>query len=385
MTTAPDLIGERSASFVELFFDLVFVFGVTQVVVSIHGHLDWPTMWRAAVVLGLLWWAWSQFTWAAGAADFDELIPRVVLLAATAGIFVTAVSVNGAWGDDGATFGLGYFGVMALAGVFVWLRARGTETMAGMIAYMPRVLAGASLVAVGGFLEGDLRSALWIGGIVLNLLGAAQGGRYEWAIDSDHFTERHGLFVIIVLGEALIAIGVGTVGHPGTLAFFAAGTAALTLALAMWWAYFDWPYVVGRRVMKDMSGLERTRFARDGYTLAHYPLIAGVVVFAVGAEEILAHPDAVASAPHRWALAGGLAVYLLSMVIWMWRATTKLAWERLVLVAGLVGVAGTLGGLSGAWFAALVATMTVIALGVESARHLDALRELRARDSGSSG
>lgn len=89
---------DRSASFVELFFDLVFVFGITQVVASIHGHLDWPTLWRAAVVLGLLRWAWSQFTWLAGQVDFDELRPRLVLLAATAGTFILAVAVQGAWG-----------------------------------------------------------------------------------------------------------------------------------------------------------------------------------------------------------------------------------------------------------------------------------------------
>ena len=123
---------DRSASFVELFFDLVFVFGITQVVASIHGHLDWPTLWRAAVVLGLLWWAWSQFTWLAGQTDFDELRPRLVLLAATAGTFVLAVAVQGAWGDDGPFFGAGYFGVMLLAGVFGLVRAT-EESAAGML------------------------------------------------------------------------------------------------------------------------------------------------------------------------------------------------------------------------------------------------------------
>ena len=112
---------DRSASFVELFFDLVFVFGVTQVVASIHGHLDWPTLWRAAVVLALMWWAWTQYTWLAGYADFDEVRPRVVLLVATAGTFVLAVAVQGAWADEGPIFGMAYFGVMALAGAFMWL------------------------------------------------------------------------------------------------------------------------------------------------------------------------------------------------------------------------------------------------------------------------
>ena len=115
---------DRSASFVELFFDLVFVFGITQVVASIHGHLDWPTLWRAGVVLAIMWWAWTQYTWLAGYSDFDELRPRLVILVATAGTFILAVSVQGAWDDEGSIFAMAYFGVMALGGAFMWLNAR---------------------------------------------------------------------------------------------------------------------------------------------------------------------------------------------------------------------------------------------------------------------
>ena len=168
---------DRSASFVELFFDLVFVFGITQIVASIHGHLDWPTLWRAAVVLFLLWWAWSQYTWLAGQADFDDIGPRVVMLLATAGTFLLAVSVQDAWGPDGEFFGLGYFGVMALAGAFFWVRTADTGNRAGAIVYLPRVLAGAALVLVGGFFDGDIRGWLWIGGIVATLLSSAAAGR----------------------------------------------------------------------------------------------------------------------------------------------------------------------------------------------------------------
>ncbi|MDH3731257.1 MAG: low temperature requirement protein A, partial [Acidimicrobiia bacterium] len=127
------MIEDRSASFVELFFDLVFVFGITQVAASIHGHLDWPTLWRAAIVLALLWWAWTQYTWTAGSADFDELRPRIVMLLATAGSFVVAAAVQGAWGDDGARFALGYFAVMALAAAFLFLRTLGTDRTAGVV------------------------------------------------------------------------------------------------------------------------------------------------------------------------------------------------------------------------------------------------------------
>lgn len=200
---------DRSASFVELFFDLVFVFGITQIVASIHGHLDWPTLWRAAVVLALLWWAWTQYTWLAGYADFDELRPRLVMLIATAGTFILAVSVQGAWADEGRIFALAYFGVMALAGLFMLQNARAKETegqakpdqLEGTIVYLLRMMAGSVLVVVGGFVPDDIRPWFWIGAVVVNVLSAMSVEQYEYDVDASHLVERHGLFVIIVLAR----------------------------------------------------------------------------------------------------------------------------------------------------------------------------------------
>jgi low temperature requirement protein LtrA len=367
---------DRSASFVELFFDLVFVFGITQVVASIHGHLDWPTLWRAAVVLGLLWWAWSQFTWLAGQVDFDELRPRVVLLAATAGTFVLAVAVQGAWGDDGPFFGAGYFGVMVLAGAFGLVRST-AESSAGMLAYIPRVLAGATLVLAGGFVDGDARSWLWIAGVAVNLVSALAAGRYEFTLNPAHFAERHGLFVIIVLGEALIAIGVGTVGHPGTAEFYIAGTAMLVTVLAMWWSYFDWLFPIGERSLKQVSGTALGTLARDAYTVGHYPLVAGVILFAVGTEELLAHPEAVLDSGARWAFFGGLAAFLGAQAVMALRLTGQVAWERLAVVVVLLAAAATLGSASGAVLAPIAVVVVLAGLAVEAARHWEQLGALR--------
>lgn len=369
---------DRSASFVELFFDLVFVFGITQIVASIHGHLDWPTLWRAAVVLFLLWWAWSQYTWLAGQANFDDIGPRVVMLLATAGTFLLAVSVQGAWGTDGEFFGLGYFGVMALAGAFFWVRAADTAARAGASAYIPRVLAGAALVLAGGFFDGDTRIWFWVGGIVVTLLGAAAAGRFEYQLNDAHFAERHGLFVIIVLGEALIAIGVSTLGQDRSTIFYVGGTAALVTVLAMWWSYFDWPFKVGELALKRASGVEEGRMARDAYTIGHFPLVAGVVLFAVGMEELLAHPADAVPPPVRWAIAGGLGLFLAAVAFAAWRWERKVAWERLVLVGVLLASAALLGSVAGGWLAAFIAVLTLAALAVETLRHRSDLEELRA-------
>jgi low temperature requirement protein LtrA len=366
-----------------LFFDLVFVFGVTQVVAFIHGDPEWSTLWRAAILLTLLWWAWTQYTWIGGYADFDELRPRLVLLTATAVTFVLAVSVQGAWDDEGRVFGLAYFGVMALAGAFLWLLARTNETegrvgadqMRGVVAYIWRMMAGSLLVLIGGFVAVDYRPWFWIAAVVVNLLSALSVEQYEYEVHPSHFAERHGLFVIIVLGELLVAIGVVTVGQMGTSAFYVAGAAVLGTALAMWWSYFDWLFRVGERALKDASGKERGRLARDAYSIAHLPIVAGVIMFAVGTEELLAHPETALDDWSRWAFVGGLMLFIASQSFMVIRFTGKLPWERLALI-GLLGIVGlTLGNMAAAALGAVVWLVLVATLGAETARHREVLRQ----------
>lgn len=380
---------DRSASFVELFFDLVFVFGVTQVVASIHGHLDWPTLWRAAVVLALMWWAWTQYTWLAGYSDFDELRPRLVILIATAGTFILAVSVQAAWAEEGNIFGLAYFGVMALGGAFMWLNARTAEIegrakpdqMAGTVAYILRMMAGSVLVLIGGLVAADYRPWFWVAAVVVNLLSALSVEQYEYEISASHFAERHGLFVIIVLGEGLIAIGIGIVGQTGSTAFYAAGTAMLLIALSMWWSYFDWLFPIGEKALKSATGLARGRLARDAYSVAHYPLVAGVILFAVGTEELVAHPDIALEGASRWAFVGGLMLFLAAESTMARLFTGSLTWERFVLI-GFLGIAGlAFGDLSGAALVVLVCLALLTTLGVETVRHREALTQLRSMPS----
>ncbi len=372
---------ERSASFVELFFDLVFVFGVTQVVASIHGHLDWPTVWRAALVLGLLWWAWTQFTWMAGTVDFDDLVPRVVLLLATAGSFVVAVAVQGAWAGNGPVFAAAYFVVNGLAGVFFLLNAVGTDRIAGSVAYVSRTMAGTVLVLIGGFVPAEVRPVFWIAAIVVNLLSSMSVEKYEYDIQPSHFAERHGLFVIIVLGEALIAIGAGAVDQPVSVAFVVAVAAMLLTALTLWWSYFDWLFPIGAQALAGTSGIDRGRLARDAYTILHYPIVAGLILFAAGTEEVLAHPESAPPGPARWALVGGLALVVASEAAMTRRATGVVAWERLALIAALTLVGIALSGASAANLSAAVWLVFAIALAIESTRYRQDLQRLRASRS----
>jgi len=368
---------DRSASFVELFFDLVFVFGVTQVAASIHGHLDWATLGKAAIVLLLLWWAWTQFTWSAGNADFDELRPRIVLLVATAATFVLATAVQGAFGEDGAIFAMAYFGVMSLWAVFYVSLIWGTDQIAGFLAYGPRVMAGSVLVLIGGFVSEDARIWFWVAAVIVNIVSTLAADSNEYPIVPSHFAERHGLFVIIVLGEALIAIGVGIVGSTESLAFYVAGTAMLLTVLAMWWSYFDWLFRVGENALKAATGLARGQLARNAYSVAHYPLVAGVILFAIGTEEILAHPDVALDTSTRWAFLGGLILFLGSESVMARLFTSRTAWARVITI-GLLGIAGfAMGGLTAVTLGVVVCLAVVTMLGVETVQHRDALRQLR--------
>lgn len=377
---------DRSASFVELFFDLVFVFGITQVVASIHGHLDWPTLWRAGVVLAIMWWAWTQYTWLAGYSDFDELRPRLVILVATAGTFILAVSVQGAWDDEGSIFAMAYFGVMALGGAFMWLNARTAEIegsakpdqLAGTVTYILRMMAGSVLVLIGGFVPADYRPWFWVAAVAVNLLSTVSVDRFEYEINASHFAERHGLFVIIVLGEGLIAIGVGIVGQTGSMAFYAAGTAMLLITLSMWWSYFDWLFQIGEKALKSATGLAQGRLARNAYSVAHYPLVAGVILFAVGTEELVAHPDVALEGASRWAFVGGLMLFLAAESIMARLFTGALTWERFALI-GFLGVAGlAFGDVSGAALVVVVCLALLLTLGVETSRHQEELSHLRS-------
>ena len=323
----------------------------------------------------------TQFTWTAGNADFDELGPRIVLLVATAGTFILATAVQGAYGDDGGTFALAYFGVMGLFAVFYMFLVMGTDQMAGFLAYAPRVMAGSVLVLVGGFVPEDVRPWIWLAAVVINIVSTLAVESNEYEINASHFAERHGLFVIIVLGEGLIAIGVGLVGQTGSVAFYVAGTAMLLTALAMWWSYFDWLFRIGEKALKGATGIARGRLARDAYSIAHYPIVAGVILFAVGTEELLIHPEVALDGPSRWAFLGGLMLFIAAQSIMAHRFTGSLTWERFVLI-GVLGVAGlALGDLNGAALVGVVCLALLLALAVETTRHREALRHLRRAGS----
>ena len=197
---------DQNVTFVELFFDLVFVFSVTQVVSFLHGGLDWLVVGQAILVFWLVWWAWSQFTWALNAANTTHPLVQLGTLVATAVAFFMAVALPGAFQERALWFALTYVLVRAIGlTIYAWVASENAARRAAVRTWIIVSLGGLAAVLLGGFLGGAAQLWLWGAAILLDIIAGAIGGRLEgWDLHPVHFAERHGLFVIIALGETLI-------------------------------------------------------------------------------------------------------------------------------------------------------------------------------------
>lgn len=283
-----ELIEDKAVLPLELFFDLVFVLGITQTVgLLVDGHA--AALGRAFLVLAMLWWAWTQFSWTANSIDLRPARVRFAFFAAMGAALIMAVSVPRAFGDGGLWLVLGYIVVRALG---VWLHLTGTTdqaTAAGVRLFAAVSWPGPLVLLVGAFVDPPFRSWIWLAGFLLEVAAAGLAGGSAWNLRAGHFAERHGLIYIIATGEGIVAIGIVAALRPldGVLAITM--LLAVAAAASLWWSYFDrFSETVeeGLRRAGDSQGV----IARDAYSLGHFPMIAGVVLFAAAAEEIVSHP-----------------------------------------------------------------------------------------------
>ncbi len=357
---------ERSATTLELFFDLVFVFAITQVVGLVHLDPTAGGVIRGGFLLFLLWWTWSVYTWMTNWTGTDSPQIKLFLLATMGTTLVMAMAVPDAFGETSALFGMTYFVVRALAAWLYWYQSKDYPAQrAAFFTFYPLSITGALLVMVGGFAEGTTLLILFVLGGLLDLIGAANAGRGTWAVDAAHFAERNGLFIIIALGESVVGIGLTAGGIEVDIAHLTALLVAFTGVATLWWAYFDRAAPDAERHFAGLTGQARGRFARDVYTLLHYPLVVGIVLFAVGLEDVVAHPSDLLSDVARFTIAGGTALVLLTVVAATYRAIHRIALERLVAGFGLVAIIWVGAGWSATGFAAVTVGIAIAALVVE--------------------
>jgi low temperature requirement protein LtrA len=294
----------------ELFFDLVFVFAFTQVTTLLTHDPTFAGIGRALLVLAALWWPWTAYAWLTNTVDPEEGVIGAALLVSLIAMFVAALAVPHVFGDDGVLFGVAFLLVVAMHLALYALAGRHTpDLLMAVLRLAPWTLLGATLILVAGFADGA-RTWLWGAALVCVYVGAALAGSSGWRVFPSHLAERYGLVLIIALGEAFVAIGIG-VGTIG-VGEVAAAILGLLVATAFWLAYFDFFAIRGERMLSDRRGPERVALARDLYAYSHLPLIAGVVLFAFAMKIIVGHVHEELDYPVAFALCGGCALYLLT-------------------------------------------------------------------------
>jgi low temperature requirement protein LtrA len=322
---------EHQVTPLELFFDLAFVFAMTQVTSLLADDPTWGGVLRGMLVLVALWWAWTGYAWLTSAIDVDEGGVRLTMLASMGAMLIVALAVPGAFGDDAVIFGAAYLLVRVLHLVLSALVARDDPDRRGaLLRFVPTSILGASLLLLAGFLEGDERIVLWVVALAIDYLGPVVFGvGHGWRVAPEHFAERHGLIVLIALGESIIAIGVGA-GFDLVTGVIVAAALGIVVVSALWWLYFDVAAILTRRRLMQAAGLELHRLALHAYSYLHLPMIAGVVLFALGLKTTLDHVgDALDTVP-AVALCGGAALYLLGHIGFLLRTTGRVFRRRTV-------------------------------------------------------
>ena len=322
---------EHPVTPLELFFDLVFVFGFTQVTTVLSDNPTWSGLGHGLLILATLWWAWAAYAWLTNTVDPGVGAVWGAMLVAMAAMFVAALAVPDAFGLHGVVFGIAFLIVNVMHLTLYALAARGDrDLLAAILRVAPWALGGASLIVVAGFVEGGLKPILWLTAIAIGFFGPLLFGVSGWRVEPAHFVERHGLIVIIAIGESLVAIGLGERTSGLSTGVIVAAVLGFVVATSFWLAYFDFFPIRGRQLLADRSGVERIALARDIYTYLHLPMIAGIVLFAFAMKATLAHVGDELDTIPALALCWGPALYLYAYVALRVRVTHTIGRGRLV-------------------------------------------------------
>ena len=351
----PPLTEDFTADPVELFFDLAYVFAFSQLVALLINEPTWAGAGKAALLFGLLWLPWQQLTWAANAVSGNGRPVRALFLVATVVSIPMAASTSTAFAGGGPVFAVALTGIMLIG--FRMQTLGITEKISYRTAVYTWIAPNAVAIAVlvvGSFFDGTARLALWLGTVAIVLWAMFRASDGEWMVRSGHFAERHGLIIIVALGEVIVAIGIPVVAALQTdgslsLASISALLASGAFAGLLWWAYFDRPGPGLEFAASRLDGQAVGRYVRDVYTWAHAPIVAGIILAAAALEEIALHPRDTVPLEFRAMMAGGLSLFLIGVFLAVWRAFRAQARERLVgaiVITGIVLVGSSIEGLN---------------------------------------
>jgi low temperature requirement protein LtrA len=355
-------------STLELFFDLVFVFAITQLTgILAHHDLTVADGFRVLLVFGVLWWMYGGYVWLGNARTPTRTPERLLMLVGMAGFLIIALAIPEAFGRDGVALGLGYLVVVVVHG---WLYQRVNKNIARVV---PFNLFAAALVIVAGIVKGPAGYVLWAVALAVPALSPLfVHPRGRFSIQPSHFTERHGALVIIVLGESVVDIGIGAGGHAVTVSLVLSAALGLALSAALWWAYFGAADDErAERAMTAADPADRPALALAAYFYAYIPMLLGIVAMASGVKQAIQDTGRTLPAGPCWALGCGVALFLAGSAAF--RHALRIGVQRYRLGAAVVSLAAPAVGvtLSVAAEIALLTAIVAVAIVLEpsAAKH----------------
>jgi low temperature requirement protein LtrA len=336
---APPIRRDSRVMPLELFFDLVFVLALTQCTALMAAEPTWEGLAKGVLVLGVLWWAWVGYAWLTSVVDPEEWLVRSTMFAAMGALLIVALAVPEAFGDLALLFACAYaFVRIAHIALFVIIGREDPAFLRSTTGLAIGTAIGFSLLVAASFADGLTQGLLWAIALALDVGEPYVFGSEGWRLEPGHFAERHGLFVIIALGESIVAIGIGA-EHGVDAGVVVAAVLGIAISAALWWLYFDVVALVAeRRLHNAAPGRERNEVARDSYSYLHFPMIAGIVLLALGLKKSLEHVGDPLHVEPATALLGGIALYLLAHVAFRWRNVHRFSVQRLVAAIVLVAL-----------------------------------------------
>jgi low temperature requirement protein LtrA len=354
---------EKRVAPLELFFDLVFVFALTQVTELMSQNPTWEGLGQGMLVMIALWWAWGAYAWLTNYIAAEEGLERLLMFGVMGAMLFAALAVPHAFGDDALLFAIAY-AIARWLHIFIWAEANENIDTGQAIVRLARTAlpAPALLIAAAFVDDGTTRAVIWIVALLLDLAGPFVFGVRGFRVSARHFAERFGLIVIIALGESIVAIGAGVSSDLDAGIIVAAGF-GLIVSCALWWAYFDvWALITETR-FRQARGHTRVLIARDVYSYLHLPMTAGVVLIALGIKKTIGDVDEPLKVAPAAALFGGIALYYAGHIGIRWRMTHTLFRGRvvaLVVSVALIPVATEVDALLALGLAAVLTSAVIL-------------------------
>ena len=369
---------EERVTPLELFFDLVFVLAITQCTALMADDPTWEGIARGVLVLGLMWWAWTGYAWLTSVVEPEEGAVRLVMFAAMAGLLVVSLCVPGAFGDEATLFAVAYAVVrFSQIGLFLIASRDFPELRHSVWGLAGGTAVGCGLLLVGSFFDPEPQFAIWSLALLLDVAEPYFFGSEGWKLQPTHFAERHGLIVIIALGESIVAIGAGASVAIDTGVVVAA-VLGIVVASALWWLYFDVVALVAeRRLAEAEVGKVQNEMARDSYSLIHFGMVAGIILAALGLKKTIGDVGAPLELEVATATLGGLAAYLLAHVAFRWRNVHSLNRRRLACALVMLALIPLATEVSGLTTLAIVCALLIILIVYEVVRFSEFRERIR--------